>query len=228
MSSTLPRGQFNIGKMPRFGLTQFANRFPNQMEKPQLHICGDVGHELTLGKELGELKRVNIVADFHCVTTWSSLGLKWEGILFKHVFEQLICPMAKPDDNATFVILKARDGARSSLPLRDLLQDNVILADRLNDQPLSGEHGAPLRLIAPDHYGYKNIKYINRIAFYVQNPGYRPSGFRFMEHPRARVAYEERGTFFPGWFLRYAYKPLIKPTIRLFASAAEKRTTNIE
>lgn len=223
MSSELPKGQFDIGKMPRFGLTQFANRFPSQTDKPHLHISGDVEHELALGEELADLQRTEVVADFHCVTTWSSLGLRWQGILFKHVFEQLIRPMAKPDENATFVILKARDGARASLPLSDLLQDNVILADRLNDQPLAEKHGAPLRLVAPDHYGYKNIKYINRIAFHVQNPGYRPSGLRFMEHPRARVAYEERGNAFPGWLLRYAYKPLIKPTIRLFANATKRR-----
>lgn len=228
MLTVLPKGQFDIGKMPRFGLTQFANRYPSQTDKPLLHISGDVERELTLGEELADLQRTEIVADFHCVTTWSSLGLKWQGILFKHAFEQLIRPMAKPDDNATFVILKAQDGARTSLPLGDLLQYNVILADQLNDQPLTEEHGAPLRLVAPDHYGYKNIKYIDRIAFHVQNPGYRPSGFRFMEHPRARVVYEERGNAKPGWVLRYAYKPLIKPTIRLFANATKRRAKDRE
>lgn len=228
MPSALPKGQFDIGKMPRFGLPQFANRFPSQTDKTQLHISGDVERELTLGEELASLQRTEIVADFHCVTTWSSLGLRWQGVMFKHVFEQIIRPMAKPDVKATFVILKAQDGARTSLPLSDLLQDNVILADRLNGQPLTQAHGAPLRLIVPDHYGYKNIKYVDRIAFHLQNPGYRPSGFRFMEHPRARVAYEERGTFFPGWLLRYAYKPLISQTVRLFAKAAELRAKDIE
>ncbi|WP_321831382.1 molybdopterin-dependent oxidoreductase [Thalassovita sp.] len=221
MSSALPKGQFDIGKMPRFGLIQFADRFPSETGTPRLHISGDVENELVLDEELTGLQRTEIIADFHCVTTWSSLGLRWQGILFKHVFEQLIRPMAKPNENAAFVILKARDGARASLPLSDLLQDNVILADWLNDKPLTREHGAPLRLVAPDHYGYKNIKYINRIAFHVQNPGYRPSGLRFMEHPRARVAYEERGSTFPGWLLRYAYKPLVKPTIRIFANATK-------
>lgn len=228
MSSGLPKGQFDIGKMPRFGLTQFANRFPCQTDKPQIHISGDVKHELTLGEEFANLPRAKIVADFHCVTTWSSLGLVWEGILFKDAFEQLIRPMSKPHDEAVFVILKAQDGARANLPLRDLLKSNMILADRLDGQPLTETHGAPIRLVAPDHYGYKSIKYINRIEFHMTDPGYRPSGFKFMEHPRARVAFEERGQLFPGWMLRYAYKPFIKPTIRQFAKSANRRARKIK
>ncbi len=175
---------------------------------------------------MGEFSRLplsQIVADFHCVTTWSSIGLKWEGVLFKDVFERLIEPLAKPHEEAQFVILKAQDGARTSLPLGDLMKSNLILATRLNDEPLSETHGAPVRLVAPDHYGYKSIKHLNRLSFHVENPGYRPSGFRFMEHPRARVAYEERGQFISGWLLRHAYRPLIKPTIKLFERARNRR-----
>jgi len=228
MTSELPKGQFDIGKMPRFGLSQFADRFPTQTRTPQVHISGDVAQEIVLEDQFAALPRSTIVADFHCVTTWSSLGKKWEGILFKDVYEKLIFPRAKPDNHAQFVIIKAQDGARISLPLDDLLKDNVILADRLDGEPLSEAHGAPLRLVAPDHYGYKNLKYINRIAFHVKDPGYRPSSFRFMEHPRARVAFEERGLIFPGWLLRYAYRPLIKPTVRLFAKASNQRARDIE
>ncbi len=220
----LPRGQFDIGEMPRFGLTQFANRFPVQTQNPEIQISGDVAQNLTIMNELSRLPMSSIVADFHCVTTWSSIDLKWEGILFKDVFERLIEPLAKPQKEAQFVILKAQDGARTSLPLSDLLKKNVILATRLNDEPLSETHGAPVRLVAPDHYGYKNLKHLNRLSFHVENPGYRPSGFRFMEHPRARVAHEERGQFFPGWLLRHAYRPLIRPTIKLFERATKRRS----
>lgn len=219
----LPRGQFDIGEMPRFGLTQFANRFPVQTQHPEIQISGDVGQDLTIMGEFSRLPLSQIVADFHCVTTWSSIGLKWEGVLFKDVFERLIEPLAKPHEEAQFVILKAQDGARTSLPLGDLMKSNLILATRLNDEPLSETHGAPVRLVAPDHYGYKSIKHLNRLSFHVENPGYRPSGFRFMEHPRARVAYEERGQFISGWLLRHAYRPLIKPTIKLFERARNRR-----
>ncbi|WP_122073046.1 molybdopterin-dependent oxidoreductase [Pseudophaeobacter sp. EL27] len=219
--TVLPKGQFDIGDMPRFGLSQFADRFPAQTQCPQLQVSGDMRQEITIGPELSELPQTQVVADFHCVTTWSSLNLKWEGVLFKDVFEHFVQPLGMPDKQARFVILRGQDGDKTSLPLDDLLKSNVILATRLNDEPLSMAHGAPLRLVAPDHYGYKSIKYLNRMSLHVENPGYRPSGFRFMEHPRARVSFEERGQFFPGWFLRYSYRPLIKPTAKLFANAAE-------
>src|SRR6185436_19658550 len=101
-------------------------------------------------------------------------------------------------------------------PLADLLAPDVLLADRLDGEPLSIAHGAPLRLVAPAHYGYKSIKHLNRIEFRRSSAGYRPIGFRFMQHPTARVANEERGQWFPGWLLRRLYRPLVGPTARRF------------
>jgi len=215
----LPKGQYNIGEMPRFGLTQFASRFPSQTKHSRISISGNVENEITFSKEISTLPRSQITADFHCVTTWSSLAQKWEGYLFRDFFHNLIKPIVKPADEARFIVLRSQDGARTSFPLTDLLADNIILADSLNGQALSIEHGAPLRLVASDHYGYKSIKYLNRIEFRDNANGYRPSGFWFMEHPRARVAHEERGRFFPGWMLRYLYRPLVKPTRNRFRQA---------
>jgi len=92
----------------------------------------------------------------------------------------------------------------------------VLLADRLDGEPLSIAHGAPLRLVAPAHYGYKSVKHVNRIEFWRDSRHYRPVGFRFMVHPRARVAREERGRWIPGWALRYLYRPLVRPTASRF------------
>lgn len=100
---------------------------------------------------------------------------------------------------------------------------DVMIADKLNGEALTIAHGAPLRLVAPAHFAYKSPKHLNRIEFLTSDKGYRPAKFRFMEHPRARVAQEERGIGVPGWALRYAYKPLIKPTIRRFEKALANR-----
>ena len=83
----------------------------------------------------------------------------------------------------------------------------------------TGAHGAPLRLVAPAHYGYKSIKHLHRIEFKLDAQGYRHVGLRFMEHPRARVAFEERGQWVPGWLLRYLYRPLIGLTTARFDRA---------
>ena len=50
---------------------------------------------------------------------------------------------------------------------------DVLLANELNSQPLTVEHGAPLRLIAPKHYGYKSVKYLCRMEYKLENTGYR-------------------------------------------------------
>lgn len=103
--------------------------------------------------------------------------------------------------------------------LADLLNADVLLADTLDGQALSVEHGAPLRLIAPGHYGYKSVKHLCQMEFRAEGSGYRASGFRFMDHPRARVALEERGRVAPGWLLRYLYRPLVAGNIARFARA---------
>jgi DMSO/TMAO reductase YedYZ molybdopterin-dependent catalytic subunit len=124
--------------------------------------------------------------------------------------------MAGADPQASFVVLSGLDGYRASLPLADLLAPDVLLADQLDGEPLSMAHGAPLRLVAPAHYGYKSVKHIKSVEFRCSDAGYRPIGFRFMSHPRARVAEEERGQWLPGWLLRYLYRPLVRPTIARF------------
>lgn len=207
-------GQYAIDRLPRFGLTKFASRFPQIIDRIDLTVAGSVERSIEIGRRLVELPRVNQTSDFHCVTTWSCLGLLWSGWRFADVFDSIIRPEARPDVAATFVVLRGQDGARASLLLGDLLADDVLLADRLNGAPLGIANGAPLRIVAPAHYGYKSVKYLSRIEFHANDRGYRPSAFRFMEHPRGRVALEERGLGVPGWLLRYPYRMLVAGAIR--------------
>jgi DMSO/TMAO reductase YedYZ molybdopterin-dependent catalytic subunit len=122
--------------------------------------------------------------------------------------------------------LRGQDGARTGMLLADLLDPDVLLADTLNGQPLTVEHGAPLRLIAPKHYAYKSVKYLCRMEFKPANTDYRVSGLRLMDHPRARVALEERGRLVPGWLLRYLYRPLVPGTVAKFAEALAEHERN--
>lgn len=219
-SPELPPGQHERQDFPRFGLLPFAERFPTRPDRIGLHICGDVRHQIELdASSLARLSRLDQCSDFHCVTTWSRRELRWSGVRLRDVFEQLIQPLAGPAAEARVVIMHGQDGARSSLPLADLLADDVLLADRLNEHPLSLAHGAPLRLVAPAHYGYKNIKHLSRLEFCRDLSRYRPAAYRFMDHPRARVALEERGQWLPGWLLRLLYRPYITPTVERFERA---------
>jgi DMSO/TMAO reductase YedYZ molybdopterin-dependent catalytic subunit len=222
MSDVLPPGQRERKAFPRFGLMPFARRFPYETERIEVVVRGHVAHEVTLTTELGSLNPVDQDSDFHCVTTWTCRGLRWSGVRFAEFYAELVKPLAQPRDDISFVVLRGQDGYHSSLPLDDLLAPDVLLADRLNGAPLGIEHGAPLRLVAPAHYGYKCVKHIRAIEFWGREHPYRPVGFAFMAHPRARVGLEERGRW-PARLLRWLYRPLIAPTVRRFEQALRLR-----
>ena len=224
MSTPLPPGQKAIPEFPRFGVTRFARRFPRQTSRAELQIIGDVERTLQLPDALKGLPRVEQISDFHCVTTWSRRSLHWGGVRFRDFFESVALPQAAPRASAGLVELRGQDGAHTGMLLTDLLAPDVLLADTLDGAPLGIEHGAPLRLVAPAHYGYKSLKHLSRLEFKAEDAGYRVSAFSFMDHPRARVALEERGRGAPGCLLRYLYRPLIGATVARFAKAmAEHR-----
>lgn len=217
----LPPGQREIDVLPRFGLTKFARRFPSETENIVIDIGGDVEESIRITTELKQLDRIEQVSDFHCVTTWTRRHVSWSGFRFSDFYQKLVIAQAQPDADTVVVVFRGQDGYRVSMQLEDLLAPDVMLADTLEGQRLSIAHGAPLRLIAPAHYGYKNAKHINAIEFWRDDRHYRPAGLSFMDHPRARVEYEERGKIFPGWFLRRLYRPLIHRAQRKFKTALD-------
>lgn len=222
MSRRLPRGQQARADFPRFGLTQYADRFPRQTDGARLHIAGDVLDAEDLETPLAGLPRIEQVSDFHCVTTWSCRGLRWGGVRFADFYERRIVPRLAASACVTTVVLRAQDGYRTTLLLDDMLAADVLLADTLNGLPLAIEHGAPLRVVAPAHYGYKSLKHLSRIEFHQGAPRLRPAALAFMDHPRARVALEERGRWLPGWLLRRVYRLMIRSTVARFARAMDR------
>jgi DMSO/TMAO reductase YedYZ molybdopterin-dependent catalytic subunit len=220
----LPRGQRLRDDFPRFGLTPFARRFPRQPTRTAIDIAGDALEPATLDAPLDGLERVEQTSDFHCVTTWSCRALRWSGVRFADFYALRLAGRARPGANAVTVVMRAQDGYRTTLPLADLLARDVLLADTLDGCPLSIEHGAPLRIVAPAHYGYKSVKHLARLELWQGAPTVRPPAFAFMDHPRARVAFEERGRGVPGWLLRYVYRPLVRRTAATFERAMHAHT----
>lgn len=210
----LPPGQRAMADFPRFGVVAFAKRSLKSKDI-RLEISGALERSIVLTEiEFATLPRITLTADFHCAAGWSYRAPKWSGFRFRDVWHMLIVPNAQPASEHRFVVLRCQDGYRTALPLADLLAPDVLIADRLNGQPLSVEHGAPIRLVAPAHYGYKSAKHLDRIELRANDLGYRPLLPRLLDHPRARVALEERGCFLPGWLFRYLFRPFIGPIIR--------------
>jgi DMSO/TMAO reductase YedYZ molybdopterin-dependent catalytic subunit len=111
-------------------------------------------------EEFLKLPKTVSVSDFHCVTGWSRLDNNWEGVAFRTV-----CELVKPLKEARYVTIIAEGEYTTSLPLEELLDDNVLLAYRLDDRLLAPEHGGPLRLVVPKKYAYKSAKWVRKLKF---------------------------------------------------------------
>lgn len=106
------------------------------------------------------LPKIVRASDFHCVTGWSKLDNKWEGVAFRTISD-----LVKPLKNAKYVTIVSEGNYTTSLPLEDLLDDDVLLAYRLDGKPLEPEHGGPLRLVVPKKYAYKSGKWLRKLRF---------------------------------------------------------------
>jgi DMSO/TMAO reductase YedYZ molybdopterin-dependent catalytic subunit len=126
-----------------------------------LTVDGEVKNPVKLRwSEALALPRTVSVSDFHCVEGWSVLDCRWEGVLFKNL-EQLV----KPKPTAQAAAFECADNYTTSLFLSELAGDDVLLAYKLNGEPLEEGVGFPLRLIFPGKYAYKSALWVTRVNF---------------------------------------------------------------
>jgi DMSO/TMAO reductase YedYZ molybdopterin-dependent catalytic subunit len=202
MDDSLPPGQRALGRFPRFGTNQGPP--PAVPAAPVIEITGAVEAPATIA--VGALSpRRTLLADFHCVAGWSARGLRWEGVPLREIL--------RPSAAATHARFAGLDGHWAVMLLEDALADGVLLADRLDGAPLGANHGAPVRLVAPAHYGFVNVKHLCRIELLTAQPaqstgaasgpaglGLRLLGYR--RFTRARVWEEERHAVLPARVIR--------------------------
>jgi len=125
-----------------------------------LSIGGMVKNPIALSYEdLFGMKMMSQVSRLKCVECWSAKA-KWEGFHFSELAKKI-----QPDPSAKYVYIQSADSYYESFTVEELLRPRVLFVLRMDGQPLSKDHGYPLRLIAPFKYGYKNIKYITSIKF---------------------------------------------------------------
>lgn len=209
----LPPGQRLLREMPRFTDRPLMPP-PSGPTEPDLEVTLEGAR---LARASGDLLRGlgprDVEADFHCVTTWSVQGLVWRGVPLREV----LVALGVVDAPAPYAVARGADRQSTVFLWEDLTADDVLLATHLNGRPLDARHGAPLRLVSPRQYGYKNVKHLVGLDFRHEQP--RSSA---KQHLRARVALEERHPRFPGRALRLPYRALIPPTA-LLAERALRR-----
>jgi len=128
-------------------------------------ISGLVEKERNLSyQEFMSLPEVRVFSDIHCVTGWSKLNNLWEGVS-SSVIKGLvtILPAAK------FVLIHCAGGFTTNLSLDDFFQPDVLFAVKYNDEPLTPEHGYPVRLIVPRLYLWKSAKWVTGVEFREKN-----------------------------------------------------------
>ncbi|MGB4674806.1 MAG: sulfite oxidase-like oxidoreductase [Azovibrio sp.] len=135
----------------------------------RLRLHGLVAREVELDwPALQALPQISATSDFHCVTTWSTLDLTWEGVR-----ASVVLALAQPLPEARFVSLQGYDGYTTNLPLSALLDEDVLIAHGVNGGPLAPAHGGPVRLVVPRRYGWKSAKWLKAIEFLAADrPGF--------------------------------------------------------
>lgn len=160
----LPPSQMPIKRLMRWGTDHPAitSKIPKiDLKTWTLTIEGEVEKTLKLTwDEIVKLPSTESVSDFHCVEGWSVLDCKWQGIGFRAILD-----LVKPKQSAKSVTFECADGYTTSLTLKELSNDNVLLAYKLNSEQLEEGYGFPLRLVVPDKYAYKSALWLTRIKF---------------------------------------------------------------
>lgn len=189
LAARTPPGQTLTTKWPV--LNYAGTAFFRDPSEWRFKIFGEADDlfSLTLD-EFKALPRVTLTSDFHCVTTWSRLDNTWEGVLFSTVAAR-----AKVRPEAKFCMVHCYDGYYTNVPMSWLMDSDVLFAWSHDGQPLTEEHGAPLRLIVPKLYAWKSAKWVGGLEFlredrrgYWEARGYHNRGEPFAEE---RYSFQE-------------------------------------
>jgi DMSO/TMAO reductase YedYZ molybdopterin-dependent catalytic subunit len=159
---------------------------PRAVEDVELVVTGLVaGRRHVVGWDLlSSLPAVTTTVDIHCVTAWSRLDVAWTGVTVRSLLDHL----GGVDPTATHALAYGHPAYSANLDLATLLRDDVLLAWAVDGQPLTLEHGGPLRLVVPTRYFWKSTKWLDRIQLldhdvpgFWEARGYHNVGDPFLE-----------------------------------------------
>ena len=165
----LPPGQsltqkfpvLHYGPVPKFNAATWDFRIYGEVEEPVSWNW----------ETFQKLPRTKIHMDIHCVTRWSKFDTDWEGVSVKTLIDE---GMVKLKPGTDYTVQHADHGYTTNLPLEIVLEDNFLLATHFNGQPLSQDHGFPLRGVIgaipgrddiKEPYLWKGAKWIRSIEF---------------------------------------------------------------
>ena len=182
----LPPGQYLTEKWP----VLHAGTVPTtDLATWDFRVFGEVEEPVTLTwEQLQELPSREVTADIHCVTRWSRFDASFRGVHWSE-----LAKLVRPRPTVRFVIAHAEQGFTSNLPLAALEDENALIAYGADGEPLTPEHGWPLRLVVPSRYFWKSAKWLRGLELRTADaPGFWE---RYGYHNDADYWKEERYSF---------------------------------
>lgn len=164
----LPPGQrevpnwpvLDLGDVPTVTREDWRLEIDGLVERPR--VGADA---ITFDELVAAFPRVEEESDFHCVTTWSRMDMRFGGVRLVDVLQSV-----GMKQGASHLLVHAYDEDLSSgehyttnVSLQSALEPDVLLVHSWDGKPLPREHGGPVRMVTPQLYAWKGAKWIRRI-----------------------------------------------------------------
>ena len=162
----LPPGQYLTEKWP---VLHSGSVPKTDLSTWDFRVFGEVDEPLALSwEEVKQLPSREVTVDIHCVTRWSRFDARFRGVHWNE-----LAKIVKPKPSARYVIAHAEQGFTSNLPLEALEADEALIAYEADGEPLTPDHGWPLRLMVPSRYFWKSAKWLRGLELRASDqPGF--------------------------------------------------------
>ena len=152
----LPPGQYLTEKWP----VLHAGTVPDtDLATWDFRVSGEIENPITLSwEEFTALPTREVTIDIHCVTRWSRFDTGFRGVHWS-----TIADLVSPKPGARYVLAHAEQDFTANVPLAALEDEEALLAYEADGEPLTPEHGWPLRLVIPKRYFWKSAKWLRGI-----------------------------------------------------------------
>jgi DMSO/TMAO reductase YedYZ molybdopterin-dependent catalytic subunit len=183
-SDRLPPGQIETRKWP---VLHYGNVPRVDLAAWRFEVRGAVENPIALTwQELIALPRQTTLCDIHCVTRWSRYDNLFGGVPVRTILERV-----RPKPEARFVVVRAEQGYTTNVPLEDLDRPDNLLALEHGGEPLTAEHGGPIRLLVPHLYLWKSAKWLRGFDFVAEDEAgfWERNGYHMRGDPWAEERY---------------------------------------
>jgi DMSO/TMAO reductase YedYZ molybdopterin-dependent catalytic subunit len=163
-SDRVPPGQYvtpdfpvlSIGPTPHTPLEQWDFQITGELPEPRRWTWD----------EFRALPSEDVTRDIHCVTKWSKLDTRWQGVSLDILLDGIQTP-------AKHVVQFCDDGYTTNVPFEDVTNGKAWLVFGWDGVPLPAEHGGPVRMLVPHLYLWKSAKWVRGLALRTDDsPGF--------------------------------------------------------